>query len=175
VNRSQVDRKRKTCHIRTWRNLLFLDISSTNIDTLVPSLYQWVEPRSIEVFWVASATSAPPFLHLRLSNVLERISQSSCEPLYATNTAHRKQETFFMNILCIKSFCPQKRKPQQNRCSSVLHSSSMVAILTTETSLWTCVCASATYSFKKYIYKNGLGSAHLAATYSIIKLDCAAT
>jgi hypothetical protein len=29
---------------------LFLDVSSTNIDTLVPSLYQCVETRSIEVF-----------------------------------------------------------------------------------------------------------------------------
>jgi hypothetical protein len=29
---------------------LFMDISSTNIDTLVPSLYQFVKTRSIEVF-----------------------------------------------------------------------------------------------------------------------------
>jgi hypothetical protein len=32
--------------------------------------------------------------HLRLSNVLERISRLSCEPLYATNTSHRKQGPF---------------------------------------------------------------------------------
>jgi hypothetical protein len=31
---------------------------------------------------------------LRLSNVLERISWPSCVPFYATNTSHRKQETF---------------------------------------------------------------------------------
>jgi hypothetical protein len=31
---------------------------------------------------------------LRLSNVLQRISRLSCEPLYATNTSHLKQETF---------------------------------------------------------------------------------
>jgi hypothetical protein len=43
---------------------------------------------------------------------------------------------FFMNILCIESFCPQKRITE--RCSSVLHSSSTVANLTTKTSLWTC-------------------------------------
>jgi hypothetical protein len=33
---------------------LFLDIFCTNIDMLVPSLYQCVEPRSIEVFWLLS-------------------------------------------------------------------------------------------------------------------------
>jgi hypothetical protein len=50
VNRSQMDIKRKTCDIRTWGKRLFLNISSTNIDTCVPSLYQCVETRSIEVF-----------------------------------------------------------------------------------------------------------------------------
>jgi hypothetical protein len=39
---------------------LFLDISSTNIDTLVPSLYQCAEIRSIEIFW----TMSKPLLHL---------------------------------------------------------------------------------------------------------------
>jgi hypothetical protein len=42
--------KRKTCNIRNWTKYLFLDISSTNIDTLAPSLYQCVETRRIEVF-----------------------------------------------------------------------------------------------------------------------------
>jgi hypothetical protein len=58
VNRSQMDIKRKPCDIRTCKKRLFLDISSTNIDTLVPSLYQCVKTRSIEVFWLLSATSA---------------------------------------------------------------------------------------------------------------------
>jgi hypothetical protein len=31
-----------------------VDIPSTNIDTLVPSLYQCVETGSIEVFWLLS-------------------------------------------------------------------------------------------------------------------------
>jgi hypothetical protein len=66
---------------------IFLDISSTNIDTLVPSLYQCVETRSIEVFWLLSQSL--PYLvghHLRLSKVSEKISRSSFEPLYTTNT-----------------------------------------------------------------------------------------
>jgi hypothetical protein len=37
--RSQMDIKRKTCDIQTWEKHLFLDISSTNTDTLAASLY----------------------------------------------------------------------------------------------------------------------------------------
>jgi hypothetical protein len=47
-----MDIKRKTCDIRTWKKHLFLDISSTNIDTLIQSLYQCVETRCIKVFWL---------------------------------------------------------------------------------------------------------------------------
>jgi hypothetical protein len=36
---SQMDIKRTTCDIQTWEQHLFLDISSTNTDTLVASLY----------------------------------------------------------------------------------------------------------------------------------------
>jgi hypothetical protein len=51
VNRLQIDIKHKTCDIRSWKNKrLFLDTSSTNTDTLVLSLYQCVETRSIEIF-----------------------------------------------------------------------------------------------------------------------------
>jgi hypothetical protein len=39
VNRTQMDIKRKTCDIRPGKKHLFLDVSSTNIDTHVPSLY----------------------------------------------------------------------------------------------------------------------------------------
>jgi hypothetical protein len=55
--------------------------------------------------------STPPAAQLLLSQseygylvVLGRISLPSCEPLYATNTSHRKQDTFFRNILRIYSF-----------------------------------------------------------------------
>jgi hypothetical protein len=106
-----MDIERKTCNIWTWKRYLFLDISSTNTDTHVPSLYQWVERRSIEVFWLC-------LNHFRTS--VSAFSSSakhlplSCEPLYATNTSHRKQETFLTNILCIYSFCPHKKSVQQN-------------------------------------------------------------
>jgi hypothetical protein len=54
VNRSQVDINRKTCDIRTWEKLLFLDISSTNTDTHVPSLYRCFETRSRAAFLLLS-------------------------------------------------------------------------------------------------------------------------
>jgi hypothetical protein len=46
VNSSQMDIKRKTRDNETWKknNDLFLGISSINIDTLVPSLYQASKP-----------------------------------------------------------------------------------------------------------------------------------
>jgi hypothetical protein len=50
VNRSQMDIKRKTCDIQTWKGHLFLDMSSTKIDTLVLSLCRCVKTRRIEVF-----------------------------------------------------------------------------------------------------------------------------
>jgi hypothetical protein len=50
LNRSQMHIKHKICVIRTWKEHLFLDISSTNTDTLVPLLYQCVKTSSIEVF-----------------------------------------------------------------------------------------------------------------------------
>jgi hypothetical protein len=57
----------------------------------------------------------------------------SCEPLYPTNTSHRKQETFIYKKLLRLVLLPTK---MYNRTrSSVINSSSTVAILTTETSL----------------------------------------
>jgi hypothetical protein len=50
VNRSQMDINPKTCDIPTWKKHLFLDISSTNTDILVLSLYQCVETGRTEVF-----------------------------------------------------------------------------------------------------------------------------
>jgi hypothetical protein len=50
VSRSQMDIMHKTCDIRIRKKHLFLDMSTTNIDTLVPSLSQCIETRSIEVF-----------------------------------------------------------------------------------------------------------------------------
>jgi hypothetical protein len=45
-----MDIKRKTCDIQNWGGKKFLDMSYTNIDALVPSLYHDAEIRSIQVF-----------------------------------------------------------------------------------------------------------------------------
>jgi hypothetical protein len=54
VNRLQMEIQRQKIDIRTSKKHLFLDISSTNIATIVPSLYQRVQTRSAEVFWLLS-------------------------------------------------------------------------------------------------------------------------
>jgi hypothetical protein len=51
-------------------------------------------PQHRNILTIVSAISAPRLHYLRLSNFLERISRPSFEPLYATDTSHRKQETF---------------------------------------------------------------------------------
>jgi hypothetical protein len=112
VNRSQMDIKRKTCDIETWEKL-FLYISFINIDTIVPSLYQCVETRSIEVFWLLS--QAIP--HLRFIIWDFRMCLNFSTQLWTAlrqtlATVNRKH--FFMNILCIESPCSQKKNAQQN-------------------------------------------------------------
>jgi hypothetical protein len=129
---------------------IFLDISSTRIDALSPSLrmrrnpppklmhfphlYECVETCSIEVFCMLSQP-LPDLAghHLSLSNILERIFDSVVNRItrQILSTVNRKH--FFVNILCIESFCPQKRPTE--RYLSLAQSSSTVAILTTEPSL----------------------------------------
>jgi hypothetical protein len=85
--------KRRTCDIRTWKKHLILDISSANIDTHVPSLYQCVDTGSIRAFFLTliSATTALPFQALSHQR---NICHFIYEPLYVTNTSQRKQKTF---------------------------------------------------------------------------------
>jgi hypothetical protein len=142
-------------HVHVYRNgacsstteaPFFLNRRYVSCTALVPPLYQYVETRSIEVFWLLSQPL--PHLvgyHLQLLNVLERISRLRYEPLYATNTSHRKLETFlyYYPFQWIHLFT---KKRTTERCSSVVNTSSTVAILTTETSAWTCACASATWT-----------------------------
>jgi hypothetical protein len=91
---------------------LFLDISSTNIDTLVPS---FCHQRKVwhQVWTVLRDKRFPPYT----GNISVLMSFS------------------------LSPFVDKKRTVE--RCSSVAYSSSTVAILTAEYSLWTCACASA--------------------------------
>jgi hypothetical protein len=87
-----MDIKCKTCDIRIWKKRLFLDISSTNIVTFVPSLYQFIETRSIEVFRLLSQ----PLPHLRFNLLLiSETFATKAELLYSTDISPRKQEIFF--------------------------------------------------------------------------------
>jgi hypothetical protein len=97
--------KRKICYIRTWKNIYF----STD-----------PPPSPIQLSHRFSSASKPAAQSFDccLSHFRTSVSTSSssakrlpprCEPLYATNTSHRKQEHFFMNILCIESFVHKKR------------------------------------------------------------------
>jgi hypothetical protein len=112
VNRTHIHIKRKECDIRTRKKDLFLDISSTNTDTLVLLLYQCVETRIIESVDLSQPLPHMVEHHLRLSNVLERIYWPICEPLYTTNTSHRETGnislwvSFALSIL----FTRRKRK-----------------------------------------------------------------
>jgi hypothetical protein len=87
----------------------FLDISSTNIDTFVPSLYQCVETRSVQVFWLLPEPL--PYLRFNLFVISETFStfldlvvnSFTRQTLPTVNRKH-----FLMNILSIESFWPQK-------------------------------------------------------------------
>jgi hypothetical protein len=67
------------------------------------AFWKGICPFTLPVRWnpqhISHLTVSEPFpqlrgSHLLLSNVLQRISRSRCEPLYMTDTSHRKQETF---------------------------------------------------------------------------------
>jgi hypothetical protein len=125
VNRWQMDIKRKTCDIRTWKKHMLLYMSSTNTDTLAPSFYQCVETRSIEVFWLLSQ----PLPHLRFNLfVISETFAMFLDPVVNCFTQQTlpaiNRKHFFMNILCIESFCAQQ-KCRTERCSSVIHTQAL--------------------------------------------------
>jgi hypothetical protein len=108
ANRSQMDIKHKTCDIRTLKNIYFL---TCPLPTLIRLFHRFtsVSTRSIEVIWLFFH----PLPHLVrhhpwLSDVLERISRPSYEPLYETKTSHCKHETFLYEYPLHWVFCPEK-------------------------------------------------------------------
>jgi spore maturation protein SpmA len=101
VDTSQMDIERKAFVIQTWKKT-FLDISSTNIDTLVPSLYHCVETRSTEVFrvflshfctWLGIICDSETSSRELLDPVVNPFTRQTLP------TVNRKH--FFVNILCI--------------------------------------------------------------------------
>jgi hypothetical protein len=127
--------KHKTCDIRIWGKKTFIsDISSNHIETHVPSLYQCVETRSTEVFWLLSQ----PLPHLRFN--LFVISEKFATQLWtALRDKHFLPQTGNISLWIYFTVSPFSTKKKHNRMllfGSIL--SSTVTILTTEASLWTC-------------------------------------
>jgi hypothetical protein len=114
-----------------------LSLSSCHLESTLPPAAQLLLSQSQKADLVGH--------HLQLSNVLERISRPSCELLYQTNTSHRKQETFLYEYPLQWVLLPTKKRTTE-RCSSVVYTSSTVAILTIETSLWASASGSATWT-----------------------------
>jgi hypothetical protein len=131
VNRSQMDIRRKTCDIRSWRKYLFLDITSTNIDTFFHrfnSASKSTAQKSSDCCLSHSFTSVSTSSSLRkyINQVLNRFTRQTLP------TVNRKH--FFIHILCIEPLCPEKRTHKR----TLLFGStplSKVAILTIETGL----------------------------------------
>jgi hypothetical protein len=140
VNRSQIDIKRKTCDIRIWEKKTFISwhILYQHWYTCPIDLPVHRNLQHKSLLTLASATSAPPFQPLRLQRNVCRpnVNHFTRQTLPTVNGKH-----FSMNILCIEFFFPEITTEP---CSSEVHTSITVAILTTDTSLWTCACTSAT-------------------------------
>jgi hypothetical protein len=120
-----MDIKRKTCGIQTWGKETFISrhILHQHWDTCPISLPMRRNPKHRSLLTVVSANSAPPFRHLLISKVHERISRPSREPLYATNTSRRKQETLLGKYPLHWVLCPPPPKNRQ-KCTlafGILH------------------------------------------------------
>jgi hypothetical protein len=89
---------------------------------------KWIFPPAAQLLLLQLQQGSLVRYRLRLLNVLEGMSWPSCEPLYTTDPSHHEQEISF----ALSPYVPKKRTTEC--CSLVVHSWSMVAILTTETS-----------------------------------------
>jgi hypothetical protein len=131
-----MDIKRKTCDIGTWKKRLFLDISSTNMYTCPIALPVRQNPQHRNLCFCCSLNRGT---WTSLKEFLDQL----------WTTLHDKHfPPWTGNIsLCISfALCPAHKKCSTEHHSSLAHSSSMAGILTTETSLWTCTCTSATWT-----------------------------
>jgi hypothetical protein len=88
-------------HGNTLVQLLhYLSLTSCESDWTLPTAAQLLLSQSQQGNLVGH--------QLRLSNVLERIYRHNCEPLYATNTSRRKQETFLYEYPLHRVLLPTK-------------------------------------------------------------------
>jgi hypothetical protein len=141
VNRSQMDIKRKTCDIWTWKKKISRHILQQHWYMCPIALPVRRNPQHRSLFTVVSATSTPPFQPLRHQR---NFCHTVVNYFRRQTLSHHKRETFLYEYPFLGVLLPtKKKKSTTERCSSI-HSSSTVAILTTHFSLWTWACASAT-------------------------------
>jgi hypothetical protein len=128
VNMSQMYIKRKKWYSNLGRTYISRHILYEHQHTCPIALPVSQNPQHRILLTVVSATSTPQFqilLHQRnfCLPAVNRFTPQKTLPIL--NRKH-----FFMNILCIDSFCSQKRTTKHY--PSVVHSSNMVTILTAE-------------------------------------------
>jgi hypothetical protein len=109
ANRTQMDIKRKVWYSNQGKKHLFLDMSSTNIDILVPSLCQCIETRSIEVNSLLSQSI--PHLHFIICDFrtsLREFLDPAVNRFTLQTLPTVNGKIFCMNILCIESLLHTK-------------------------------------------------------------------
>jgi hypothetical protein len=94
-----------------------------HVNTLVQSLYclslsscqpESTLPPAVQLLLLQSQQRDLVRHQLWLSDVTERISWSSCEPLYATNSSHPKQETFLYEYPLHQVLLPTENTHQRS-------------------------------------------------------------
>jgi hypothetical protein len=137
ANMSQIYTKRKTCDIRNWKKaFISRHILHQHWYTYLISLPVRWNTQNTSLFTVVSATSAPPFQLLRHKRKVWRQVVNRFTPQTLLNV--NRKISFWISFE-LSPFV-NKKNSQQN------------AIMTTETSLWTCACASATYTVMKTVH-----------------------
>jgi hypothetical protein len=155
-----MDIKRKTCGIRTWKKKhLFLDISSTNTDTIIVALPVRRNPQHGSLFdyclshfrttvstFFSSARRLPP-----------RRDRFTRQTLSTVNRKH-----FFMTSLCIESCCPQKTHNETLLFGSVPQALSPFWLLKPASEHAHARLLPRPFLFwkNKCVYKKGLANAH---------------
>jgi hypothetical protein len=117
-----------------WRNLVINDSKVK------------VEARKIEVFWLSSQQLP----HLEFQPL--RRQQNVCRPVVNRFTRQTiPAVNIYLKVFFALSPFPHKKKTRNRRVLFYRYSSRTVAILTTETSHWTCACSSATAGLCCYL------------------------
>jgi hypothetical protein len=111
VNRSQIDIKRKTCDIQSWKKtFISRHVLHQHWYTCPIALPMRRNLQHRSLMTVVSATSAPAFQPLRHQRNVCHISGLICDMLYATHTSHRKQETFLYEYHLHWVLLPKKKR-----------------------------------------------------------------